>query len=130
MRTRDILRKAANIIEAAGWTYGVLARDSGDHYVEPTNVGATCFCAIGAMCRAVDTPYREDVRVKRAMQRFAEFLQANHGVKNPSKSTQTLDPNFYMIYTFNDGQERTEAGKANVVAALRKCANTYGRISK
>lgn len=50
--TRDVLHRAADLLEEFGWAQNYYAfSDSGCH-VEPTSSAAVRFCAVGAMTRA------------------------------------------------------------------------------
>lgn len=54
MNTVQILKDArALIADEKNWTQDSFARDSGGLPIDPTNDDAVCFCAIGALARAV-----------------------------------------------------------------------------
>lgn len=50
---KDILLKAARLLESKGWTQGDSARDAQGHSVGTNSPDATCFCATGAIHHAL-----------------------------------------------------------------------------
>lgn len=53
MNTLQILKDArALIADEKNWTKDAFARNSSGEKVDPTNEGAVCFCAIGALAKA------------------------------------------------------------------------------
>lgn len=49
---RDILHRAADLLEEFGWTQGPYAADAEGHEVEPEDGSARCFCLVGSIRRA------------------------------------------------------------------------------
>lgn len=126
MRTRDILRKAANLIETVGWTTGTLARKSADSGItHPCDPEAKCFCAIGAVCRVMGIDQWTDPNVIKVLSKFDFFIVDKKLMHFNYYSMRTSDI-FYRVSRFN----ATVPSKDRVVSALRKCANTYESNSK
>lgn len=96
---REVLHRAADLLEEFGWCQGYFAEDSAGEWVEEDDAAAVAFCASGALLRAMadlNAPY---------------MRSTNELLKTP--------PGFSHTPEWNDAPGRT---KAEVVACLREAA--------
>ena len=104
MRTRDILRKTAKLLEEKGWTKYYYAVDKKGQPVPPLSSKAYSFCLVGALCRIVDK----------------DPLSGFFGdCKKTKPIIKKLNVKVGELSNWNDDPKRT---KEEVIKALRKAA--------
>lgn len=88
--TSEILRAAADLIDK-GWTQGAYARNATGASVGPHDTDAVCFCALGAISRAVGTE-RYDAVMAKIVARSALRVEIGNVVPfNDKKATCAAD---------------------------------------
>lgn len=99
---QDVLKKAAEFIEAFGWTQGTMARTEMGNSCGPNCALATCFCTVGAIKRAIFLLAGNSPEVfHRAIGLFCDAVETNN------------------VPRWNDTPGRT---KEEVIDALRRAA--------
>lgn len=115
MKSYELLNKAADLIEATGWTQGAFARDEYGNKTEPyvrscnKGNGPVCFCASGAVLNVAQAVKsgKDDVASEQMWDAALLLLRAE--VQGE-------------IVSFNDAPGRT---KEEVIEAMRRTADKW-----
>ncbi len=117
MNTSEVLLAAAELVEQ-GWTQDAFARDiEGNAQFDVCATGACCFCADGAIRRALNYVYISATDDDEEMLGLA--IAALDRVIDPEATEMQHNKPFGRVHTWNDAPGRTQA---EVVAKLREAA--------
>jgi hypothetical protein len=87
-----VLTKARAILEDMGWAQGTLAKDVNGFQVGLHNPEATCFCSIGAICKAIGKrDINRDMSLERAVKiQLSDTMNVDIAETNDNKDTKLI----------------------------------------